>query len=347
MNGTNVAVGRIDILFELNATPRISHKTLELIDGGGINGDICYAGEEHTFRVEVFNSLGVKNLNFTQLSLEPRGPNVQLRWSQGNDTFFEAPGSDIHHYATINSSASYSKEINSTLYELNFVVIFNFTYPSHQHSSCQLYSLAYNLSVPAAINKYEDVFYVENHLDFVGELKVTGSSQGQLKDGDRVHSNETLVWSGLKVVFNGTTNKYPDDKYFDVAVWDDGGNFWLDKFSSGKEISVMSKADPNNDPNDVHTVNITNIAGDGIGLSELNFKINVVATRTKFTQPTPEANKWHDTTTVACGITIQDDAGWRIDSASIEYSISTNGSDASEFGQWVSAGEYRHFLVDK
>jgi hypothetical protein len=202
-----------------------------------------------------------------------------------------------------------------------------------------VYSLGYNLSIPAAINQYNNIYYVENQLDFTGDLKVSGSSQGILSPGERVHTGEKITWSGLKVVFNGTNDVYPNNEYFDVTVSDDDGDSWTDKFSSGQQINIESVADLEDDNSDNHTLKITNIAGDGVGLSDHIFELQVVSTRMVFTNPIPNQNIWHDTTEVECGITISDEANWRIDGSSIEYSISTQGSSDEHFSNWLNGGE--------
>jgi len=122
LNGSYFVVGRVDIVFQLIVTPRIKHLSLELLDGGGQNKTVCYAGNEHTFRVTVFNSLGANNINFTQLNIEPSGPNVRLKWFQRNNTFYEIPESGKVDYATLNTSACKSKRINNTIYQLDFVL---------------------------------------------------------------------------------------------------------------------------------------------------------------------------------------------------------------------------------
>ncbi|MCK5562161.1 MAG: FG-GAP repeat protein, partial [Thermoplasmata archaeon] len=336
-NGTLLEVGRIDIIFELNVTSQISHVSYSLVDGGGTNGDICYAGAEHTFRVRVAHSKGITQLNFTQLGLEPLGPNIQFRWYQGNNSFFEI--SDRFGYASLNTSSSTSRKIENNIYELDFKVIFNFKYPAHRMSAIQFYSLGDNRSVPAAIDKYEDIFQVESSLKFVGELSAVGSYQGKLKEGDRVHSLEKIIWAGLIVVYNGTTDLYPGDEYFDVSVWDDDGDSWTDQYSSGEEIEIVSEADAVDDPSDTHTINITNIPDFGEGLSEVKFEINVEATKIAFTEHKPDSNVWHDTKNITCSIVISDTAGWEINGSSIEYSISTNGAQEDNFSPWTKTGQ--------
>jgi hypothetical protein len=336
-NGSLFDVGRVDIVFELiDIDTPIHHLNIELLDGGGSNGTICYAGFEHTFKARVRHSLGIEHLNFTQLSLEPIGPNIQFRWYQQNNTFFEV--SDRFGYASINAKSSTAKKISDTTYELNFKIIIDFKYPPHKLSSAQLYSLGYNLSVPAAINRYNDIYKVENDLDFIGNLKATGSYQGVLAKGDKVHTDENIIWSGLKVVYNGTTNRYPPNKYFDVTVWDDEGNSWIDRSSSGSSIEIESKADSNADLSDIHTVNITNIPDYGIGLSEKKFEIKVEDTKILFKNPVPDETIWHDTTDIKCKVSINDSAGWNINGSSIEYSISSTGFAPENFGPWTSAG---------
>ena len=338
LNGSALGVGRIDIIFNLTTSEQqISHTHFELLDGGGDNGTICYAGNEHTFRVRVYNSQGIYNINFTQLNLEPLGPSIKFKWHQKNNTFTEI--SDQFNYGSLNSSACVSRRITNTIYELDFKVILNFRYPSHKLSSCQLFTLGYNKSVPAAVDSYDDIYFVENQLKLIGQLKVRGNYQGVLKIGDRVHSGEIITWTGLKVVFNGTSDIYPGDEYFDVSVWDDDGDSWSDKFSSGEEILIESIADDQDDISDIHTINITNIAGNGKGLSVYKFEIRVEDTKISFTKPTPAENIWHNTLSINCGITISDAAGWQINGSSIEYSISTSGPISENFGSWINAGK--------
>jgi hypothetical protein len=334
-NGSLKEVGRIDVIFDLNVSSQISHVKFSLLDGGG-NGTMCYAGTEHTFQIQVAHSRGIENLNFTQLSLEPIGPNIKFIWFYGNDSFYEL--SDRFGYASLNSSASVSRKISSTIYELDFKVIFDFSYPVHRLSSVQLYSLGYNLSVPAAIDRFNNVFQTENELTFVGNLEVTGNYQGSLNEKDRVHSLEDIAWSGLKVVYNGTTTVYPPDEYFDVVVSDDDGDSWFDRFSSSEEILIISTADSTDDASDIHTVNITNIPPDGVGFPEIPFEIRVEATRIEFTNPVPVDTIWHNTIDISPEVTINDAAGWEINGSSIEYSISTSGTNPESFGPWVSAG---------
>jgi hypothetical protein len=342
-NGSFFEVGRIDVIFNLSGGIEITHTKLELMDGGGSNGDICYAGNEHTFRVRVAHSKGIQNLEFTTLSIEPLGPNIQFRWFQNNNTFLEIY--DRQNFASINSTASVSRKITNTIYELDFKIAIDFTYPAHLSSSCQLYSLGTNLSTPAAIDQYTNLFKVENDLRFDGELVVKGGYQGKLNEGDRVHSKESIIWTGIKVVYNGTTNIYPDDRYFDVTVWDDAGNSWADRYSSGEEILIESQADSNTDPSDIHTLNITGIPSDGKGLSVIKFEIKVEDTKVLFTNPTPLQSIWHNFIHIDCSITINDTSGWQINGSSIQYSISTSGKIEENFGPWISTGDSGEKMV--
>ncbi len=337
-DGVLFNVGRIEIIFKLNLTPKINHIKFELLDGGGKNGTICYAGSEHTFQIKVFNSLGITNHNFTQISLAPDKLDIRFAWSQADNTFFKVPGSDRSNYVTLNKSGCVSRIINKTLLELEFKLFFSFTYPSYQYGSCQAYSLTYNQSIPAAIDEYSDVYFVENHLTFIGNLTVTGSYQGILKQGGRVHSNETLLWTGLKVVFNGTTDVYPDIKYFKVTVWDDDGDSWTDISTSAKMIIIETKADLVDDPSDIHIVNITNVAGNGKGLSQLTFKIKVESTKIEFSNPTPYIGTWQNQKTVTCGITISGKANRQLNVNSIQYSVSIKGPFTNNFGIWMNVG---------
>jgi hypothetical protein len=79
----------------------------------------------------------------------------------------------------------------------------------------------------------------ENDLVFYGTLTLTGSRKGLIQTGESVYSDERVTWSGVRVVYQGTTNIYPDNSDFDVLLIDENGRSWLDTESSGRNISIV------------------------------------------------------------------------------------------------------------
>lgn len=106
----------------------------------------------------------------------------------------------------------------------------------------------------------------ENDLAFYGTLTATGSESGNLANGQTVYTSETVLWSGIKVVYQGTSNRYPPDSAFDVILINEDGDSWLDTNSSGRNISItetLNRADSSfenliyiiNTPDDVEVSN--------------------------------------------------------------------------------------------
>ncbi|MBN2015887.1 hypothetical protein JW766_03560 [Candidatus Dojkabacteria bacterium] len=119
-----------------------------------------------------------------------------------------------------------------------------------------------------------DYFY-ENDLTFTGNLSVTGSDGRALSNGSWVYADELLDWSGLKVVYEGTTDVYPPDSDFDVSVINDDGFSWQDLQSSGGAINITTRADAVYDAEEVYNVDILNIPAGGSDISNVTFALKV------------------------------------------------------------------------
>ncbi|MBU0975648.1 MAG: Ig-like domain-containing protein, partial [Patescibacteria group bacterium] len=117
----------------------------------------------------------------------------------------------------------------------------------------------------------------ENDLTFVGSLSTVGGIQGVLVDGDWVRGEETITWTGQRVVFENTTDIYPQDSSFDVRIIDDDGGYWDDLSSSGEEFIIESMADAVSDSEDIHNIDIINIPAGGNDISDETFAIKVDA----------------------------------------------------------------------
>jgi len=118
-------------------------------------------------------------------------------------------------------------------------------------------------------------YIYENDLDFYGTLSATGQYQGSLSSGDYVRGGESITWSGVKVVYEGTTDVYPPDDSFNVILTDDDTGSWNDTTSSGRDISIVSVADNLTDTEDIHTLAITDIPTGGSAIRSLIYTIRV------------------------------------------------------------------------
>jgi len=123
---------------------------------------------------------------------------------------------------------------------------------------------------------YTDNDYIyENDLTFTGTLSATGAVQGSLSSEDWVSASESITWTGLTVVYQGTVTEYPADASFDVQIIDDDIGSWTDTTSSGEAFSIVSTTDATTDTSDVHNINIIGIPSDGADASSQTFTIRV------------------------------------------------------------------------
>jgi len=121
-------------------------------------------------------------------------------------------------------------------------------------------------------------YLYENDLTYTGSLVVTGATTGVLSSGSWVRGSESISWTGLKVVYQGTTTVYPSDSDFDVTISDDDTGSWVDSSSSGRGISITSQADASTDTSDVHNIRITGIPTGGSSVGDSTFTIKVDTT---------------------------------------------------------------------
>jgi len=86
----------------------------------------------------------------------------------------------------------------------------------------------------------EEFFTVECDVEFSGDLTVEGSANGELLRGDFVQPEETLVFGGLKAVYEDTEISPPND-YFSLIMEDSYGTRFFNSSSSEKEIYFKTK----------------------------------------------------------------------------------------------------------
>ena len=159
----------------------------------GINQDtVCYADyKNYIFSVNITNKEGTDDVNNVTLTLDPHGEPLEFRWFQSNSTFMKLSGDeDLLKFDVSNCT---NTTIGSDRWCLNFSVRFKWTYLSEDLKLCSLNTT--NDTGASVYDEFENVYRVENDLDLVGNLKVTGQYQGTLSDGDWVRGNEKITWT--------------------------------------------------------------------------------------------------------------------------------------------------------
>ena len=119
-----------------------------------------------------------------------------------------------------------------------------------------------------------DIDY-ENDLDLSGTLAVSGAVNGAVTCGATwAQGSETLTWSGLTVVYEGS-GVSPVDGDFDIQITDDDTGSWTQ--TTGAALSLATTTDLATDVSDVHNVDIINIPAGGSDVSATTCVIQVDA----------------------------------------------------------------------
>ncbi|MCK5561092.1 MAG: hypothetical protein KAJ51_10880, partial [Thermoplasmata archaeon] len=310
----------------------LTNEFIGLINGYGDNdGKVCFANyTEYIFQMKVSDPNGVRDLNEVKFQLDPSGENLTFIWEEEKDKFIECY--DPNNFVAITSNSTDSINNGVDTWTLNFSIIFNWTYPNENLSSCKVHSISdYGFE---DMDNNEEVYKVENDLDFIDNLSVRGEYHGELTNGSWVISNENITWTGLKVVYEGAENIYPRNEDFDVVLWDDDGEFWHDLNSSGSDILIHSVSDPSTDMEDLHILNITGIPKES-DISNVKFELKVDGDNIIFLEPYPAHGDWQNSSTFECGITVRDTNGSGVKGNSIEYRILVEG--APDYTGWTNA----------
>ena len=210
---------------------------------------------------------------------------------------------------------------------------------------------------------YTDSDYqYENDLTFTGTLLVEDSNSNEIESGDWVAPEEDLTWSGLKVVYEGTTDVYPNNTDFNVRVQDDDSNIWLDGSSSGRNISLSTTSQILSTSEDIHNIDIINIPTGGDDLSAQTFTLRVDAEDPQiesFISTThTESESWYSDNTPSFSNTYADNesgintvyAYITENSTETDEDVIANGNEITE-ESWTYTTElengiwYTHFVV--
>ena len=153
-------------------------------------------------------------------------------------------------------------------------------------------------------------------------------------NNDLVRGGETLTWAGLNVVYENTTDIYPPSNEYDITIWDEENNSWMDSPGTGQSFSIILNASRNTDfdgykfrinlpgiPEECDKTNIMqNIRIDGNNVTYLN--------------PKPNNSIWQTVNNVPVEITIEDIGGGFVNSSTVKRSISKN--DGKTWRNWES-----------
>jgi hypothetical protein len=244
-----------------------------IVQNAHVPNKICYVDyENYLFFVNITNRGGVVDVNNVTLTLDTDSEQVRLHWNQGDQTFAELY--DPKNLVELDTLNCQSTPTTADKWCLEFSI--RFTWQNQNESMMRCSVNTTNDTGAFVFNYFEEVYRLENDLDLIGTLNVDATDQGTLiEDGTNnwVHAQETITWSNLIAVYQDTTNIYPDDKNFNITIFDDDTNKWVNSSSSASTFEIQTISDATSDYFDIHHIDITNIPGFGEDVSNWSFMI--------------------------------------------------------------------------
>ncbi len=191
----------------------------------------------------------------------------------------------------------------------------------------------------------------ENQLTFIGDLSVKDSQNNDISATSWYPANKPMIISGVKVVYLGTIDLYPQDSQFDVKITNEEGTEWYDTTSSGEAISIDCTTPQDSNAEDTYTISIVNIPN-STSTSTRMFNIKVDADGPAISDISstshPDQSTWYESLSGDISWTIEDTfsgiyKSWRLidqtQNQTIE-NISTNGTE-------ISSTETYNFNIDQ
>jgi hypothetical protein len=198
--------------------PPMENEFVEIIDGDIDNKTVLSKFKPYSFKVNVSNILGQEDIRWVNFIIDPDDYNISLKWTRVGLEFFELY--DPNDYVEMISSGADTKHDTFYNYSIDFRLIFNWTFNKTGPIDCKVISVG-DRSLPSE-NEFEDVFKVNNKLDIIGDLKLSGAVQGNLKGNDWIKGGEVLTFRGLKVVYYNTTEFYPGVSDYTIGIDESG-----------------------------------------------------------------------------------------------------------------------------
>jgi hypothetical protein len=272
----------------------------------------------YTLRVKVIDFPYPSYLNNVKISLDPLGANIQLIWDRNSNKFQEL--FDPNDYISLEqTSIAYNDSIKEWIIDFNLT--FDWTYPNEDLNDVQVYATHKNLS-PRWYNT-TSLFCVENDLIFNGTLTVKNKDNRTISNNELVQSGEKFNWSGLKVVYENTTDISPPENEFNITIWDETGYHWVTSPEAGQPFNLTTISPNKTINNFTYTINLTGIPPK-CDKTNQTFTIRIDGDNVSFSEPTPDNTTWQTSAMIPIGINITDYGGGEVKGSSVQYNYSTD-----------------------
>ena len=235
------------------AAPPVKINSVELLDSGSEPTVIIYSNyETYTFRVNVTMIIGADDLEKVELTLDPGGEDLTYKYNHLTTQFSKVQ--DTGGLTKLESKLMDAVQTGPFYWELDFKLEFDWEFPASGLLAVKI--KAEGIRCPESEKTFSNVFRVEDDLELNGALKVYDDENVLLADGDWIAGGETVAFTGLTAVYEGTTDIYPPDGEFTIKVSDNDG-IWTNLTGSGDPMHIDATVKLITDPIDVFKVAIT------------------------------------------------------------------------------------------
>ena len=292
-------------------------------------------------------------------------------------------GTDIEYYATstgVDQTGQTPTAVSGAGYLSSITYDIDFESPTANDITVTWYitpnwtwtrdtTIAYGVKavdIDAASSAYDytaSTYTYENRLDFTGTVTAVDDESNNIPESSWTPASFSVTFSGIKVVFFGTTDIYPNDSDFNVMLVNDSASEWYDNTSSGENISIAATTSATTNTNDEYIFSIINIPAGGSDASATSFflktdnTVPVISSLTSSTHPTQTT--WYTSSDITISWSATDNQSgiyksWRlidkVETQTNEY-IQANGTEVAASGTYSttlpSEGTwYIHLLVE-
>jgi hypothetical protein len=273
----------------------------------------------YTFNVNLINTFSLSDTKTVRIALSPLKDNIQFQWDRSTGLFSKF--NDPNNYVTLEQTSNVHNDSWSR-WSIDFDVTFNWTYPNELLHDVQVYATADILSTTWL--NISNMYNVENDLMFIGNLGVKGEDDRTINENELVRGGEKFQWSGLKVVYENTTDVYPLPNEYNVTLWDENGYVRYGSSVIGENFFVLAPISSITDiDGNTHILNISSIPSE-CDKTNQTFIIRIDGDNVSFSDPIPNNTTWQTTTMVTNGINITDHGGGEVIASSVKYNYSTD-----------------------
>jgi len=215
--------------------PEIRNQYFRLLDGDKPNNKTCYAEyKNYTFEFMVTDTWHIEQIEGARITLDYTSGTIVLKWDKDGKTVFVE--SDPLGVVFIDPASVIITNDTIRNWTVHFTLRFALTFPTEVPIKATLHSYGGPLE---DIDTYEDMFRVITTFRFLGNFTVLAEGK-PLESWSWVKEGTNLLFTGVKLVYNGTEDFYPSNDLFDVILQNNLGEVRYDNSSSGRDISLTT-----------------------------------------------------------------------------------------------------------